>query len=106
MDPETLSKTVETVFNKLNPKLIIISTPNYEFNVVFEDLNNHKTESTLQRKYRHPDHKFEWTRKEFQDWCVHLIKFYTDYQIVRLDGLGNSLLITQSASTIIICNYL
>lgn len=35
-----------------------MTTPNYEFNQLFPG----------SRKFRHYDHKFEWTRQEFQTW--------------------------------------
>ena len=38
--------------------------------------------------YVQPDHKFEWNRKEFEEWCVVLLDKYVDYEIIRIDGLG------------------
>ena len=37
MYPDTLKLCVETVFDKLKPRMVVMSTPNSEFNVVFED---------------------------------------------------------------------
>ncbi len=37
-----------------------MTTPNAEFNVLFPGFKG----------FRHPDHKFEWSRAEFQDWYV------------------------------------
>lgn len=53
------------VFGIYKPKLVIITTPNAEFNVNFPNLNYGTSEST----FRHDDHKFEWTREEFESWC-------------------------------------
>lgn len=39
-----------------------MTTPNFEFNVLFPDFKQGV------RKFRHPDHKFEWTRAEFEAW--------------------------------------
>lgn len=47
------------VFGQLHPKLVVLTTPNSEFNVVFD---------MAEGKLRHWDHKFEWTREEFQSW--------------------------------------
>jgi hypothetical protein len=63
--PETLKKFELNVFGIYNPKLVIISTPNSEFNIHFPNLNYNTPESS----FRHYDHKFEWTRKEFETWC-------------------------------------
>ena len=39
----------------------MIVTPNSEYNVRFETLPA--------GKFRHRDHRFEWTRAEFQEWA-------------------------------------
>ena len=41
--------------------MVIVTTPNIEYNVRFESLPNDKL--------RHQDHRFEWTRQEFRDWA-------------------------------------
>ncbi len=38
-----------------------MTTPNIEYNVKFENLPA--------GKLRHRDHRFEWTRQEFQNWA-------------------------------------
>jgi 2-polyprenyl-3-methyl-5-hydroxy-6-metoxy-1,4-benzoquinol methylase len=65
LDSETLAKFPESIFGYYNPKLVIISTPNAEFNIHFSELSYGGRNS----KFRHEDHKFEWTRKEFQNVC-------------------------------------
>ena len=57
-----LDELAHKIFSILSPQFIIITTPNYEFNVCFGP--------TEAKRFRHYDHKFEWTRKEFQDWLV------------------------------------
>jgi len=39
----------------------VITTPNVEYNVKFETLPA--------GKMRHKDHRFEWTRAQFQSWA-------------------------------------
>jgi hypothetical protein len=39
----------------------VVTTPNAEYNVKFETLPA--------GKMRHKDHRFEWTRAEFQSWA-------------------------------------
>jgi hypothetical protein len=40
---------------------VIVTTPNSEYNVMWETLPA--------GKYRHKDHRFEWTRAEFEAWA-------------------------------------
>lgn len=54
-----LENFAEAIFGRLMPLIVVITTPNAEFNVMFSMAN---------RKFRHPDHKFEWTRQEFENW--------------------------------------
>lgn len=46
------------VFGQLKPRLVVVTTPNSEFNVLFPNCTG----------FRHYDHKFEWTRQQFQEW--------------------------------------
>ena len=43
------------------PKTVVITTPNVEYNIRFENLQD--------GAFRHRDHRFEWTRAEFRDWA-------------------------------------
>lgn len=60
LEPDILDSVPKVVFGQLSPKVVIVTTPNVEFNVLFPDLKG----------FRHYDHKFEWTRAEFQEWLV------------------------------------
>jgi hypothetical protein len=97
--PDTLEKLIHTVFAQLKPKYVLISTPNSEFNVVFEDGDSHETNNNCfsqpnnqtNKKFRHWDHKFEWTRKEFQTWCQSsILNKHQDYELVCYDGVGKA----------------
>ena len=59
LTPDVLEKFPQTVFGHMKPKIVIITTPNQEYNVLFEQFEG---------PFRHWDHKFEWTRSEFQNW--------------------------------------
>src|SRR5690606_10941313 len=48
------------LFEFAKPKTVILTTPNREYNVMWEKLGAEKK--------RHDDHRFEWTRKEFAEW--------------------------------------
>ena len=53
-----LSQFPHSLFGVLNPKVVILTTPNADFNVLFPDLT----------RFRHWDLKFEWSRVEFKSW--------------------------------------
>ncbi len=59
-----LEKVPQTLLGDYQPRLCIMTTPNAEFNIYFPNLKYGTKESL----FRHDDHQFEWTRKEFQDW--------------------------------------
>lgn len=64
LHPEVLDGFWKTVLGDYSPRLVIVTTPNAEFNVNFPQLMYGTSDST----FRHWDHKFEWTRKQFEDW--------------------------------------
>jgi 3' terminal RNA ribose 2'-O-methyltransferase Hen1 len=61
MELKRLAAFERVLFEFARPKLAIITTPNVEYNVKFAGLPA--------GKLRHPDHRFEWTRDEFQSWA-------------------------------------
>ena len=92
LNPYHVNKCIESVFKYLKPNLIVMTTPNNDFNVVFEDLEHLKHIGGVNQKhrFRHLDHKFEWTRKEFMDWCQTILNDYPEYELVKYDGLGEA----------------
>lgn len=73
LDLERLSAMEKVVFGYTNPATVVLSTPNSEYNVLFETLEA--------ENFRHDDHRFEWTRKEFSDWCAKVCETY-HYNVV------------------------
>ncbi|MEM6312744.1 MAG: 3' terminal RNA ribose 2'-O-methyltransferase Hen1 [Planctomycetota bacterium] len=61
IDPPRLAALRRVVFEHIRPNRVLITTPNREYNVHWETLPA--------GKMRHRDHRFEWTRQEFADWC-------------------------------------
>jgi 3' terminal RNA ribose 2'-O-methyltransferase Hen1 len=61
LDPSRLESFERVVFEHASPRAVVVTTPNVEYNVLFEGL----TPGTM----RHADHRFEWTRAEFQQWA-------------------------------------
>ncbi|WP_427895076.1 3' terminal RNA ribose 2'-O-methyltransferase Hen1 [Kribbella sp. GL6] len=60
VDPPRLPALAHSVFHAARPAAAVITTPNSEYNIRFPSLPA--------GTYRHPDHRFEWTRAEFQTW--------------------------------------
>ncbi|MCG8311248.1 MAG: 3' terminal RNA ribose 2'-O-methyltransferase Hen1, partial [Cytophagales bacterium] len=61
LDLNRLKAFERVVFQFAKPKIIVLTTPNKEYNQLFETLASDS--------FRHVDHRFEWTRKEFIDWA-------------------------------------
>ncbi|GIE96309.1 3' terminal RNA ribose 2'-O-methyltransferase Hen1 [Paractinoplanes rishiriensis] len=59
VDPPRLPALEATVFGHARPRAVVVTTPNAEYNVHYEGLSG----------MRHSDHRFEWTRAEFEDWA-------------------------------------
>ncbi len=59
--PERMDLLRRVLFASLRPTRLIITTPNREFNVHFAGMK--------EGQLRHRDHRFEWTRAEFENWC-------------------------------------
>ncbi|XP_017880893.1 uncharacterized protein LOC108625403 isoform X2 [Ceratina calcarata] len=74
--PNELTDLPHNIFGYIQPKLVVITTPNADFNVLFPNFSG----------FRHPDHKFEWTRQQFQDWAENVTSRYPDYE-VKFDGI-------------------
>jgi 3' terminal RNA ribose 2'-O-methyltransferase Hen1 len=62
LDTPRLSAFERVLFEFARPRTAILTTPNREFNMRWENLGA--------EHFRHPDHRFEWTRREFQDWAT------------------------------------
>ncbi len=61
LDEARLSAFERVLFEFARPGCVVVTTPNAEYNVKFEGLPA--------GKFRHKDHRFEWTRPEFQSWA-------------------------------------
>ena len=60
LDPPRLAAFERVLFEFARPTAVVMTTPNVEYNVKFENLPA--------GQLRHKDHRFEWTRQEFQSW--------------------------------------
>lgn len=62
LDMPRLEAFARVVFEFARPSTVVVTTPNAEYNV--------KWESLPAGKLRHKDHRFEWTRREFEKWAA------------------------------------
>lgn len=61
LDPPRLTAFERVLFEAARPGTVILTTPNREYNVKWETLPG--------GTFRHKDHRFEWTRAEFESWA-------------------------------------
>ena len=61
IEPPRLPALERVVFGYIKPRIIVITTPNAEYNALLPTLPA--------GQLRHRDHRFEWTRDQFQAWC-------------------------------------
>ncbi|SDG77669.1 3' terminal RNA ribose 2'-O-methyltransferase Hen1 [Lentzea fradiae] len=62
VDPSRLPALEHSVFVVARPRTVLVTTPNVEYNALFETLPA--------GRMRHSDHRFEWTRAEFAQWAA------------------------------------
>lgn len=85
----------DVVLSSFSPKILIVSTPNYEYNVILQKASlpsqeedpDEKTNSQS-CKFRNHDHKFEWTREQFNRWATEAAAKH-NYS-VEFSGVGGS----------------
>ena len=61
LDAPRLAAFERVLFEAARPGTAILTTPNAEYNVKWENLPAGKP--------RHKDHRFEWTRAQFESWA-------------------------------------
>jgi hypothetical protein len=72
LDEDRLEALELAVFKFAKPQHIIVTTPDASYNAKYESLSN--------GEMRHDDHRFEWTRSEFEAWGNPLAEQY-NYQV-------------------------
>lgn len=77
LDAPRLAAFEKVVFGHAIPKTVYLTTPNREYNAVY-DL----------AELRHSDHRFEWTRPEFEAWAKRVAEMY-GYS-VRFERVGEA----------------
>ena len=61
MEPSRLPALERVVFEFARPGTVVITTPNADY--------NSRWPSLPAGRFRHEDHRFEWTRAEFEEWA-------------------------------------
>ena len=89
LQADMLDSFAENIFGFIQPKVAIITTPNYEYNWLIQRAVADKKEMDESKppSFRDSDHKFEWTRAEFLAWCESVISKYNHYTF-KIDGVG------------------
>ena len=62
LDPPRLAAFERVAFEFARPRVVALTTPNAEYNVMWPTLPA--------GQFRHRDHRFEWTRAEFEVWAA------------------------------------
>jgi 3' terminal RNA ribose 2'-O-methyltransferase Hen1 len=62
LDPPRLAAFERVAFEFARPRTIVVTTPNADYNVRWPSLPA--------GRFRHKDHRFEWTREQFRAWAT------------------------------------
>lgn len=78
LDAARLATFERIVFEFAGPTNVVLTTPNSEYNAVFEALHA--------GEFRHEDHRFEWSRSQFESWGQVLAERFG--YVVRFEPIG------------------
>jgi 3' terminal RNA ribose 2'-O-methyltransferase Hen1 len=78
LDPARLDAFARAVWEFARPATVVLTTPNVEYNGQWQTLPA--------GKLRHKDHRFEWTRAQFQEWSSRTAKRFGYH--VRVAPIG------------------
>jgi len=68
LDAARLGAMEKVVFEHARPQRVLVTTPNREYNIHWEQLGG--------GQMRHEDHRFEWTRAECRTWAERVASTY------------------------------
>lgn len=68
LDIPRLTAFERVLFEFAKPPVVVLTTPNREYNANYENLKA--------GNLRHGDHRFEWTRAEFRAWAVRIAETF------------------------------
>lgn len=61
VEPDRLPQMERSLFGDAQPRVVVVTTPNADYNRLFPTLPA--------GEFRHRDHRFEWSRAEFAEWA-------------------------------------
>ncbi|MGM0451296.1 MAG: methyltransferase domain-containing protein [Pseudomonadota bacterium] len=79
VSPRELSTVERAVFELYRPGIVVITTPNAEYNPLFD---------LAPGEFRDPDHRFEWNRDKFRQWAAGIAS-RNGYRL-RTGGIGDT----------------
>ena len=82
LDAPRLAAFERVLFEAAHPKTIVVTTPNAEYNVKFDTLPA--------GQFRHKDHRFEWSREQFQLWSHRISERFGYARSVSASGRRRS----------------
>jgi len=85
LDLPRLAAFEKVLFEYAKPVVVVLTTPNREYNVKYENLGGGASLCDA-NALRHGDHRFEWTRVEFREWAEKTAKKYG--YAVRISEIG------------------
>lgn len=80
LEPDRLPHMERAVFGDARPGLVVVTTPNRDYNALFATLPA--------GTFRHPDHRFEWSRAEFRAWAERVASAHG--YAVAFEGIGEA----------------
>ncbi|MFZ5987664.1 MAG: hypothetical protein ACOYWZ_11140 [Bacillota bacterium] len=82
LDENRLAAFEKVLFKFARPQTAIVSTPNKEYNMHYSNL--------FEGDMRHRDHRFEWSRREFEMWAVKVAENYGyNVRFVQIGDVDN-----------------
>lgn len=77
IEPSHLSRVERAVFAQMRPELVVMTTPNREYNELY---------GIAKGERRHADHRFEWDRSRFEAWAAGVGE--RNGYVVEFDSIG------------------
>jgi len=78
LDPSRLAAFESVLFGSAKPPVVVLTTPNQEYNANYGLADGER---------RHTDHRFEWTRAQFQEWAARTAQTFG--YTVQFSGIGD-----------------
>ncbi|CDW85803.1 3 terminal rna ribose 2-o-methyltransferase hen1 [Stylonychia lemnae] len=79
LQQDKIPTLIDNVFGLIQPDIVIMTTPNKDFNHMFKNFENPE-------QLRCEDHVFEYKEQEFKQFCDEIIQKYGHYQY-KIEGL-------------------